>query len=65
MWHRQRRLAAPAFTLPSLDAYSETMVSLTEAMLRKWQPGEVIDIDRALMSLTLAIAVRTLFSTIQ
>ncbi|WP_046864436.1 cytochrome P450 [Microvirga massiliensis] len=60
-WHRQRRLAAPAFTGPHLSRYSETMTQYTDAILREWQPGQSRDLHFEAMGLTFRIAAQTLF----
>jgi cytochrome P450 len=60
-WHRQRRLAAPAFSGSRLNRYGETMVRYSEAMLRDWQPNQVLDLHREMMGLTFKIAAKTLF----
>jgi cytochrome P450 len=61
LWHRQRRLAAPAFAGRQLLGYDSTMVALTSQMLDGWKDGEVIDIHPEMMGLTLRIAAKTLF----
>jgi cytochrome P450 len=60
-WKRQRRLASPSFSPRALENYSLTMVDHTNALLKKWQDGAVVDIQAEMMSLTLSIAGRTLF----
>jgi len=61
-WRRQRRLAQPAFHRDRVNAYSEVMVNYTERMLGAWREGEVRDIHREMMRLTMEIVVRTLFN---
>jgi cytochrome P450 len=63
---RQRRLTQPAFHSKRIDAYAETMVAYTLAMIDDWQiddlPGSVtLDISEAMRELTLYIVARTLF----
>jgi cytochrome P450 len=60
-WHRQRRLAAPAFAASRVNRYGDTMVQYTTRTLRQWQPGQVLDVHREAMALTLQIAAKTLF----
>jgi cytochrome P450 len=60
-WRRQRRLAQPAFHRQRVSNYGEVMVEYTERMLSGWQPGEVRDVHRDMMRLTLEIVVKTLF----
>src|SRR5215475_3193341 len=60
-WHRQRRLAAPAFHAQRVAGYGDAMVEDTERMLAGWRPGEVRDAHADMMALTLRIAAKTLF----
>jgi cytochrome P450 len=60
-WRRQRRLAQPAFQRSRINGYAATMVECAETRARVWKDGEVRDIAQEMMSLTLDIAVRTLF----
>jgi cytochrome P450 len=61
-WKRQRRLAQPAFHRHRINAYAETMVDYAKRMVSNWQAGEVRDIHRDMMRLTLEIVVKTLFN---
>ena len=61
-WKRQRRLAQPAFHRHRINAYAETMVEYSERLISTWQAGEVRDIHRDMMRLTLEIVVKTLFN---
>jgi cytochrome P450 len=61
-WKRQRRLAQPAFHRHRINAYAETMANYAERMSLTWQDGEVRDIHRDMMRLTLEIVVKTLFN---
>ncbi|MGY3605638.1 MULTISPECIES: cytochrome P450 [unclassified Bradyrhizobium] len=63
LWHRQRRLAAPAFAGRQLLAYDGAMVALAHQLLDGWQDGEIIDIHPEMMGLTLRIAAKTLFDS--
>lgn len=60
-WRRQRRLAQPAFHRSRIDEYAAPMVETAENHIQKWRSGEIRDIAREMMELTLTIAVRTLF----
>lgn len=62
-WRRQRRLAQPAFQRTRINSYAGTMVECAEARTARWSDGEERDIAHEMMSLTLDIAVRTLFGT--
>jgi cytochrome P450 len=44
LWHRQRRLAAPAFHAQRLAVYGDTTVRFTERMLESWRPGDLRDV---------------------
>jgi cytochrome P450 len=61
-WHRQRRLAAPAFHLQRVHGYGAAMVQDTERMLADWRPGELRDAHTDMMALTLRVAAKTLFN---
>jgi cytochrome P450 len=65
-WRRQRRLMQPAFHRQRLAVLADTMTATCAAMLDRWGPlaarGEVVDVGKELMRLTLAIAAKALFS---
>ena len=61
-WHKQRRLAAPAFHAQRVAGYGAAMVQDTERMLAEWRPGELRDVHTDMMALTLRIAAKTLFN---
>lgn len=58
---RQRRSIQPAFHRARLEGYHAAMVALTERTLAGLRVGETIDVVKAMMPLTLAIANKTLF----
>jgi cytochrome P450 len=60
-WRRQRRLAQPAFHRSRINEYAAPMVECAEEQISSWRNGDVRDIAREMMHLTLIIAVRTLF----
>ncbi len=61
--HRQqRRLMLPAFHRQQVSGYRDAMVAEIERVLERWAPGERRDIAHELQELTLAVALRTLFS---
>lgn len=62
VWKRQRRLAQPAFHRQRISSYGDVMVEYTQRMMASWQAGEVRDIHRDMMRLTLEIVVKTLFN---
>ncbi|MEP7273831.1 MAG: cytochrome P450 [Acidobacteriota bacterium] len=59
---RQRRLSQPAFHRQRIMGYGETMTRFSANLRDTWQAGETIEVDRAMMHLTLAIAAKTLFN---
>ena len=61
-WRRQRKLAQPAFHTKRVQAYAQVMVDYTARLLDQWQPGQVRDINRDMMRLTLGIVAKTLFN---
>ena len=61
-WKRQRRMSQPAFHRERIATYANVMVDYTKRLISNWQVGEVRDIHRDMMRLTLEIVVRCLFS---
>jgi cytochrome P450 len=59
---RQRRMIQPAFHRAKINEYAEIMIASGEKMSGEWRDGDVRDIDREMMRLTLWIVGRTLFS---
>jgi cytochrome P450 len=60
-WRRQRKLAQPAFHTRRIQSYGDVMVSYTGRLLDEWQPGQVRDVNRDMMRLTLGVVSKTLF----
>lgn len=61
LWRRQRRIAAPAFHKQRIEGFAGTMVRATSEMLDRWTGARgVVDVDRAMMALTMRIASETL-----
>jgi cytochrome P450 len=61
-WKRQRRLVQPAFFRDRILSYGGLMTSCTARLIEDWQDGEVRDVHRDLMRVTLQIAARSLFN---
>lgn len=61
-WKRHRRMIQPAFNRTRLEAYSKVMVAETERAIAGWKDGEVRDISREMVDLTLRVVCRALFS---
>jgi len=59
---RQRRMIQPAFHREKIKSYTETMTGYGAQMADQWKDGEVRDIDKEMMHLTLQIVGKTLFS---
>jgi cytochrome P450 len=63
-FHReQRRLMQPAFQRKMVARYAEVMRARTEEMVAVWQPGQVVNVQRAVDDLALGIGVSTLFTS--
>src|SRR5262245_4939391 len=60
-WHKQRRLAAPAFHLQRVAGYGDVMVQDAERMLADWRSGDLRDAHTDMMALQLRIAATTRF----
>lgn len=61
-WLRQRRLAQPGFHRERIAGYSQVMVDYTLSLIEPWQDGALLDLNREMMALTLAIVAKTLFN---
>ena len=60
-WRRQRRLAQPAFHRDRIASYGEIMVAHASRLASKWRDGEIRDVHKDMMTLTLEIVAETLF----
>jgi cytochrome P450 len=60
-WRKQRRLAQPAFHRDRIAAYAGIMIDHASRLERAWQDGEVRDVHKDMMRLTLGIVAQTLF----
>jgi cytochrome P450 len=58
---RQRRLAQPAFHRQRILSYGVAMTEHAARARETWSEGQVLDLDREMMSITLAIVGKTLF----
>ncbi len=63
-WLRQRRLSQPAFHRDRLAGFAATMIEASNDLVRDWNSkiGQAVDIDHAMMQLSLQIVGQTLFS---
>jgi cytochrome P450 len=60
-WRRQRRLSQPAFHREKVAGHAGVMVDYTERMLAGWSDGQRLDVQDAMMRLTLEIVAKCLF----
>ncbi|WP_419805551.1 cytochrome P450 [Terriglobus sp.] len=58
---RQRRLAQPAFLRSRIAGYAGVIAGRTDAMMRRWQSGTVLDLHREMLELALRIVGKCLF----
>jgi cytochrome P450 len=58
---RQRRLVQPAFHRARIGAYASAMTGAAMSRQSRWQDGENLDANRAMMHVTLDIVAATLF----
>src|SRR5215218_3697084 len=59
---RQRRMIQPAFHRSRIADYARSMVEFADKMAASWSNGDVRDIDKEMMHLTLQIVGKTLFN---
>lgn len=59
---RQRRMIQPAFHRNRINDYARSMIEFGEKMAGEWRAGDVRDIDKEMMRLTLQIVGKTLFN---
>ena len=60
---QQRRIAAPAFHRQRIAGYGDQIVAITRSHAHAWKAGQVVDVNDAMMVLSLEIIARTLFDT--
>ena len=59
-WRRQRHLIRPVFAPDRIAGYADMMVGASERASDRWTDGEVRDVHREMMELTLEIVARAL-----
>jgi len=62
-WLSRRRLLQPAFHRDAVASMASTMVAAAEETASRWHqvpPGQIIDVSREMMRLTLSVAARSL-----
>lgn len=60
-WQRRRRLVQPAFHQHRIATLAQSIVECSRDMVKGWQPGEMINIDEAMLTVTARVATRVLF----
>jgi cytochrome P450 len=61
-WLRQRRLMQPAFHKEQIKTYGEIAITYTQRFLSsEWQPGQVHDIFKEMLHLTMQVSTKSLF----
>lgn len=58
---RHRRLIQPSFHRKRIETYLDTMVSIAERTLDRWESGQSLDFQREMFQHTLTVAGRLLF----
>lgn len=59
---KQRRMMQPVFHNNKISAYSDSICEYTMKISADWKNGDVIDIHKSVMKITLGVVVKTLFS---
>ena len=60
-WKRSRQALQPAFHRRHVEHYAQVMLDCTERELRGWKPGAVVDLEAAMIRVTMNIITRTMF----
>ncbi|MGW7556466.1 cytochrome P450 [Streptomyces rimosus] len=60
---RQRRLAQPCFRPSRIADYAQAMSAEIDAAVRKWRPGQTLDVTDAMMDLSARVTTGVLMST--
>lgn len=61
-WKRSRQALQPAFHRRHVDRYAQIMLDCSERELRGWKPGAVVDLEAAMIRVTMNIITRTMFA---
>lgn len=54
-WDRQRRLANPAFAASRIAGMADRITDHAAALVDSWSPGDVVDVERAMTTVTLDV----------
>ena len=60
-WKRSRQALQPAFHRRHVERYTQIMLDCAERELRGWEAGSVIDLEAAMIRVTMKIIARTMF----
>ena len=60
-WRSHRRGMEPAFHPDRMPLYGKVIRTHTDRLLNRWNPGDVVDLEREMKQLTLSIIVDALF----
>lgn len=60
-WKRSRQALQPAFHRRHVERYAQIMLDCSERELRGWTPGGVIDLEAAMIRVTMNSIVKTMF----
>jgi cytochrome P450 len=60
-WKRLHTLVRPAFHRTRIHGYGDVMTAYTDRMIDGWTAGSRLDLDEAMVALTLEIVAKTLF----
>lgn len=61
LWRKQRRMMAPVFHRPKIEAFADAMVECAEHTCSRWQDGARLDIAHETTRIAMNVAGRTLF----
>ncbi len=62
LWLKQRRLMQPAFHRQQIAHFADVITAETTKALTAWQPGHELDLQAAMMDLTMSIIGRTMLT---
>ncbi|MDY7082048.1 MAG: cytochrome P450, partial [Halobacteria archaeon] len=61
LWRRQRQLMQPVFFGDKINEYDDIMADNSERWVRKWEDGEVYNIEHEMKDLSLRILIESMF----
>jgi cytochrome P450 len=60
-WQKQRKLMQPAFHYSRLQSYAQAMVNAADRLMSEWGASQTLDVEEAMLKVTLNIVNKTLF----